>query len=686
MKALESFTQKYCFLDFEFNKVNNPMLNLVSSSYITTKVHKYKTYWLHKDPAKQGELKNEMLALKEQGFIFVSFSVEAEARSFMALGLDPTRFKWIDLWLEYRHLLNHNHKLSYGRQLTKEGKIIRTFPPAPKWERKAGQNSSKPHDSMASAVFKMLDGKGGVDTEVKRQVRDLIISAPSYFKKEEIAKILAYNESDIMYLPALLKAMAKEYANRWTKDERKDLLKEMLSRGEYAARTALMVAEGYPIDNKALKNFSDSVPKILRDIQEDINSQFDWNVFKYKKKDGKYSWNQVGTKAWIRQQDDYIKENWLRTPSNNLALSLEAFKRFYDFRHTYPRGNAGAQIVRYLHTKQNLNGFLPPKKGSKSFWDYVGEDGRVRPYFSIYGSQSARSQPSATGFLFLKSAWMRSLCSPKAGKAITGIDYKSEEFLLAALLSGDRAMLKAYQSGDVYLWFGKAAKRIPEAATKKSHALLRDKFKATTLAVQYKMGAKGLANKITNDTGEPCTEEEAQEYIDLFYEVFGDYETYGEEILDEYEEKGYLKLSDGWTMWGDNDNFRSVSNFPVQGAGSVVMRRAVGYAQRRGLKVIFTLHDALYIEHDVGDLDAIDRLAHSMDLGFRTSFPEEIRDIANVGLDANTWSPDYPDEDLEVTTPKGMKVKQQRKYVDERGIEEYEKFKKYFDDNGLEIL
>ena len=90
---------------------------------------------------------------------------------------------------------------------------------------------------------------------------------------------------------------------------------------------------------------------------------------------------------------------------------------------------------------------------------------------------------------------------PPKGYAIATLDWASQEFLLGALMSGDKNMYNAYMSGDPYLWFGKEAKAIPQNGTRDEFGPLRDAFKATTLAEMYMMGIPGLANKLTNDTG-----------------------------------------------------------------------------------------------------------------------------------------------------------------------------------------
>lgn len=671
------------------------MLNLVSAAWDADKDSDY--IWLHKKDYDQKLLAIKLATLGHNGYIFVCYGVMAEARSFQALGLDVSKFKWIDLYVEWRMLTNHCSKYQYGKQLIK-GKVTQTFPPKPKYLRKEGEGGGQAEHNIGAALYKLLGIQ--IDTEHKTTMRDLIISCPDEFSKKEREAILEYNVSDIKYLKQLFDKMVEAYAKLLTKEDFKKLKKDMLYRGEYAARTAIIESLGYPIDNESTKNFSDAVPSILFDIQSEINELFpEVHPYKLNKRTWKYVWKQDRTKEWVKSycedqsiswdyKSDDLPEGpiWQLTDTDNISLSMEAFTRYFDFKHSYPSGNFGAQIVRFLKTKQNLNGFMPAKNGRRTFWDSIGSDKRSRPFLNIYGSQSGRNQPSSTGFIFLKAAWMRSLVAPPKGRAICSIDFKSEEFLIAGLLAGDMNMIRAYESGDVYLWFGKACGVIPKTATKKSHAGLRDKFKQTTLAVQYKMGSFSLAKKLTADSGETIEEEEAQEYIDMFYDTFPDYGEFCEEVQEEYADKGYLRNPCGWTMFGNNRNFRSVTNFPTQGAGSSVLRASVQYAQEAGLDVILTLHDALYIEFDVNDFGAIDTLADCMFRAFKDTFPGKYNKFANVGLDTACWSSDFRDVDGEGITPNKRSFKMMQTYVDERSVEEYNKFKKYFNYKSLEGL
>lgn len=665
MKTLNEIALNY--IDFEFNKSQNKHPTLVSYA------DEQRGIWLHKKPSALNSLKTQLEVKKDE--IFVSYAATAEARCFLALGLEPTEFKWIDLYLEYCHLLNHNHRLAYGKQL-KKGKVVRTTPPPRnKWdlteEEKKKQDNSKPEKGYAAACFKLLGEL--VDTKEKDEVRDLIISAPETFTHEERERIVKYNKSDIVFPPRLLEAILNEYKRLLGKEYNEErLIKEMLYRGEYAARTAKMESIGYPINVEMTRNFSDSVGKILFQTQKEINDLFpDIKPFRLKP-DYTYSLTEANVRKWIESTG--LAPKWMKTKTKQLSLSMDAFKRHFDFRHNYPKDNFGAQFVRYLTLKQNINGFSPTAKNS--FWDYVGDDGRVRPYFGIYGAQSSRSQPKATGYLFLKSAWMRVMCQPPKGRAVGATDYGQEEFLLIGLESGDMNMVEAYYSGDPYLYFAKKAKAVPPEATKKSHGQVRDKFKGTTLSMQYGQKAEGMSVKLTNDLGYYVSPEECQQIIDLFDRVFPKVNPYKENIYQRYQVKRKLKLPDGWYIWGDNANGLSVKNFPIQGIGASIMRRAVRYAQDAGLDVILTLHDALYIEFDSDKaVESMSKLADCMQRAFQDHYKKH-QGKYKIKMDGNIWSPDYKDGEIEV---EGLgKVKVQNEYIDERGAKEYEFFKRYF--------
>lgn len=662
----------FAYTDFEFNGTAEKTLNLVSAAvkcFKDGRLDSGRTFWLHRNEKTKAEARAYFKKLLLKGYVFVAFAAEAEARSLSSLFQNPKWFlhgEFLDLYLEYRCLLNRNHTYAYGRQLI-DGRVITTKPPPNKWESQGEDDDAhhKPSYGLAAACFKLLDQT--IDTERKTKVRDLIIHGSPDEIDAARAEIEAYNESDIEHLTALHSWFHNHYLEKGIPGE--TWLKAALKRGDYAKRTARMVELGYPVDREKLKKFTGNVGAILRSAAEEtveVGQEEDVTPFRSVKKKGVESLT-MNTKAvmtWIERQG---KPYWRKTKGNRTSISKDAFRDWYD---SESPGFGGA-FCRYLKTKQSLNGFLPGGQRG-TFSDYLGSDGRVRPYFGIYGAQSSRSQPAATGFIPLKAHWMRNFLDAGPGRALAGVDYASQEFLIAAILSQDEAMMAAYASGDVYTAFARDAELMPRDGTKASHPKIREACKAMVLGVSYDMTAKGMAPRIAAASGEPCTEERAQDLIDKFFEVYSDYGDWKREVIKEYEE-GYLELPDGWMMWGDNDNLRSVGNFPVQGHGAVIMREAVGRAQDIGLEIVLTLHDALYLEYPSFEVEHIEKLKKVMAEAFDSVMKPYGKTIP-IRLDGDAWSRDYKDK-----APRALDdVIFMTEYSDAKGKADLERYRKFF--------
>jgi hypothetical protein len=425
---------KFAYHDYEYTGVSEPTLRLVSCAVLSDGVKD--SIWLDGDEKNQERLRAYYLSLPK-GTVLVAFNVEAEARSMLDLGIDPLQFEWIDLYLEFLMLMNHNNEIGFGEHYV-DGRVVKLRP----------FKDKKPNGSLATALFKMLKIK--IDTDHKDAIRDLIISDPARFTDEQRRSILEYGEGDVVHLPELHRAIWAYYGKRLPKSRLRDLFDQAKKRARYAVRTAAMVKRGYPIQVDWAANLSASTGALIDSLIRDIISQFpgDKNLqpFYWNKKECRWSMDQTNVRAWIVASGN--AKGWPLTKGGKLgdkkqlSLSGEDFEDRFSFSHTYPRGHYGAQLVRYFKLKQSLNGFTKPAKEStatgtkkkKKFFDYLGSDGRVRPYFNIFGAQSSRTQPASTGFIMLKPAWQRALIKPRKGKMIVGCDMSSEEFLLSALI------------------------------------------------------------------------------------------------------------------------------------------------------------------------------------------------------------------------------------------------------------
>lgn len=679
---------KICYLDAEFNGVSEADLNLVSISALCTVNAKevyQRDYWLHRNPKGKAEARRFFKKIIEEGFIFVAYVMEAEARSLIALfGEDKSwleKFRAIDLYLEYRNLLNHNNSLAYGEQYI-DGQVTVTTPPASKWKKDEGKKVAsgftefkfeeeeedegkhhKPQFSLAAATFKLHGVK--IDTEEKSRMRDIIIASDPEEIDRHREEIQKYNASDIVYLPKLLRHTHKIHREKGETLE--GFITSALKRGDYAVRTARMVALGYPVNIDKVKALTSNVKSIIgKAIEECLDFSSEVEAFRFCKKEQKYKVVEKNLRAWVAAQG---KPYWRKTNGGKESLSKDAFNDWYS---SDSEGFAGA-FCRYLKTKQSLNGFMPAAKSKKGvFTDFIGVDNRVRPYFGIYGSQSSRSQPGATAYLWLKSKWMQNMLEAPKGRALAAMDFASQEFLVAGIISQDDNMIDSYVTGDVYLAFGKLAGMIPEAGTKESHRKEREICKTIILGMSYGMTSMGLAPRLSAAMGQVYQPDDVQKYVDLFEEAYPEYRRWKFDTLRSYEDNSFLQLSDGWTMWGDNDNNRSVTNFMVQGEGAVILRESVRLCQNAGLDVVATVHDSIVIECDSDAAGiGVSQLREAMVQGFENVMSKYGRTVP-IRVEGECWSQDF---DVSGLSKHG--VTYTKEFIHEKAVADYEKYKEF---------
>jgi DNA polymerase-1 len=373
-------------------------------------------------------------------------------------------------------------------------------------------------------------------------------------------QILDYCESDVLALARLLPAMLP----------RIDLPRALL-RGRYMAAAAVMEHTGTPIDLPMLEVFragwTDIQDQLIAAIDVDFGV-YDARTFKADRFAG-----------WLAGQ----KMPWPRLESGRLDLSDDAFRQQAK---AYPQVSPLRELRSAL-SDLRLNDLA------------VGLDGRNRTILSAFRSRTGRNQPSNTRFIFGPSVWLRGLIKPPPGHAVAYVDWKQQEFGIAAALSGDEAMRAAYRSGDPYLTFAKQARAVPADATNKTHSPQRELFKQCVLAVQYGMEERSLAQRI----GQPLAV--ARELLRAHRETYRRFWRWSDAAVDTAMLIGSLHTVFGWHVrTGENPNPRSLRNFPMQGNGSELLRLACCLATEQGIEVCAPVHDAVLICAPVDRIEA----------------------------------------------------------------------------------
>jgi DNA polymerase I len=305
-------------------------------------------------------------------------------------------------------------------------------------------------------------GIEAMDAAEKDEMRALALRGGPW-SAEERSALLAYCESDVISLRKLLGAM----------EPRIDFPRALL-RGRFMKAAAWIEWNGVPINTTALGRLRENWPRIQDRLIERVDRNYGVFVGRTFKVDRFEQW--LGVQAIP----------WPRLPSGRLALDDDTFR---EMARSYPVLNQLREL-RYSLSQLRLESLA------------VGKDGRNRTMLSAFRSKTGRNQPSNAKFIFGPAVWLRNLIQPKPGYGVAYVDWSQQEFGIAAALSGDPAMIDAYISGDPYLKFAKQAGAVPEDATKHTHPVIREQYKAAALGTQYGMEAESLALYL----GKPVTE------------------------------------------------------------------------------------------------------------------------------------------------------------------------------------
>ncbi len=406
----------------------------------------------------------------------------------------------------------------------------------------------------------------------KVSMRELALRGGA-FTADERAALQDYNAADTRALALLFPLIAAQTN-----------IHQALHRGRYMRAVAYTERLGVPIDMEAFKQLDAR----WDDIKLAVIAETD--------RHGLYD----GTRFREDRLGNMINERglmWPRHPDGRFRLNAKTFKAMADalpgWRLTYEL----RETVSKLQTKTLA----------------VGPDGRNRVMLSPFKSRTGRNQPSNSKFIFGNASWIRGLIKPSPGWGLAYIDWGQQEFAIAAALSGDENMRRAYLSGDCYLEFAKLAGAAPSTATKKSHKVERDRFKATTLAVQYGMSSESLAARLG------CSNYIARGLIASHKLSFPTFWQWSTETCDRALLKQRIVSKHGWQMFCGThplhlaqsgtglheQNLRSLMNWPMQTHGSEMMRLAMSILVENGVRVVAPVHDAFLVEAPLDQLDDV---------------------------------------------------------------------------------
>jgi len=404
-----------------------------------------------------------------------------------------------------------------------------------------------------------------IDLERKQSMRDRILQGPP-FTAQEKQEILDYCEDDVRALERLVPHIIPTIRS----------LPHALFRSKFQWAIAQQERRGVPVDAPLLARIRER----WSDMQLALVTELDKPFGIYEIEGGTPHWRKERFKAYVRRK----RMSWPTYPDGRLD---ERDQTFREMEGLYP-WIGPLRELRYSLSKLRLNDLS------------IGNDARNRVLLAAYGTKTGRCAPSNSKYLFGPAKWIRFLMTPPPGYALVHRDYCQQEVRIAAIRSGDAALLQACESGDVYMGIAGQLGFVRESINEGELKAVRALFKTVVLGIQYGLGARSLAIRAGISLFE------AAEILARLRARFRAFEEYAGNVLDHAGLDLEIGTPLGWFMQcPPGINPRTVRNFPIQSTGSEILHVLCVLAERRGIKIVAPVHDAVIAEATLREIDEV---------------------------------------------------------------------------------
>lgn len=462
--------------------------------------------------------------------LWIAHNVIAEAHTFLSYGLKLPKYWW-DTLIE-------DKKLNFG-------KVAR-------------------HSLLAAC------GRYGIQTiseDLKKYFINKIILPNETYTQDQMSKILEYCTSDVDAGAALFLEQCKEIEKVKKFDGPEMIISQALFSGAAVACTAKVEFNGNHVNNELLKKIDDAFPYVKRKIIDELNAELDVyenDVLKQDKFD-----------TWIEHIG--LADVWPLTITGQYKTDEKTLETYKDAHPDVRKFKLAQEFI----GSRKLKGFI------------VGPDKKARCSYRMYGLKTGRTNPSTAKHPFNAPKAMRNLIkAPDKNKISVNFDYRSQEVAIAAYLSQDPNMMAAVQKTDPYIYIAQINKAAPDGATKKTHKVIRNLYKTTTLAALYGQGAVNMSKRMN------LIIDYGQELFVKIKNTFPTYFAWAKTMFDKAIVNGYAETKYGWRYYfkpGELYNPRTFYNFPIQAHGSEMLRRALIDLTFAGIEVNALIHDGIVI-------------------------------------------------------------------------------------------
>lgn len=277
---------------------------------------------------------------------------------------------------------------------------------------------------------------------------------------------------------------------------------------------------------------------------------------------------------------------------------------------------------------------------------YIRADGRIHGKFHQTVTVTGRISSADPNLQNIPTRMplgreIRKVFIPEEGSVFVDADYSQIELRVLAHMSGDAALIAAYQADeDIHAI---TASQVFDVPLDQVDSTLRRKAKAVNFGIVYGISSFGLGQDLD------ISRKEAEGYIEKYFATYGKVKKFLDRTVEDAKKNGYTV-----TMFGRrrpipelaSSNFmtrsfgeRAAMNAPVQGTAADIIKIAMVRVNRRlkeehlQSKLVLQIHDELIIETKKEEVEIVQKLlVEEMMHAAELSVPLLVD--ANVG---NSW-------------------------------------------------
>jgi hypothetical protein len=474
-----------------------------------------------------------------------------------------------------------------------------------------------------------------------------------YFTDEEKRGMIGYCHGDV---DATAEVMRRLWDEAGLSDSR--TLCQALIRGFYMSVAAWVRHVGIPIDMPLYRRFSAHAGVLRASYIAAHADRFD--VYE----DGYFNFEKF--EAWLKQKG--FLPWWPRTTTGRLVTSGKKLARISDVVKEAKElfaFKATVDLLKGVGSSFNQTGEIEEDE-EKAKGLHLCPDGRSRATLFAFSTKTSRNAPRGRQFVFTNPAWMRYLVVPPPGRALVYLDWSAQELRIAAILSGDPALLALCAGEDPYMELVYFLGIITPDSPEKERKAARKIGKTLTLAMLYGAGRRAVSGKAK------ISQARAADLVARQRAAFPVFFAWSDNFARRGLSASPLWSPFGWRFWpvywkkndaGDRDlPDRTCRNFPVQSAGADVMRMAAILLFLSGIPINAIVHDAFVVECDAVDAEQVaKKVRRLMRLATRIVVGKAIPVKWQITRPGERFDPDDEDAERDFHTLMGMLEEAERR-------------------------